>query len=80
MFTLCPITDTLSLPRRCESDAGERGLTEMVKKILTWGGIAFLIFFVAYRPASAAQVFRSLGGGIMDIASGFGDFFSQLVA
>jgi hypothetical protein len=52
----------------------------MVKKILTWGAIAFLIFFVAYRPQSAAQVFRSLGGGIMDIASGFGDFFQNLVA
>ena len=28
----------------------------MVKKVLTWGGIAFLIFFVAYRPNSAADV------------------------
>jgi hypothetical protein len=52
----------------------------MVKKILTWGGIAFLIFFVAYRPASAANVFRSVGGGLMDIVNGFGDFFSNLVA
>jgi hypothetical protein len=52
----------------------------MVKKILTWGSIAFLIFFVAYRPASAANVFRSIGGGIMDIATGFGDFFTNLVA
>ena len=79
MFTLCPITDTLSLPRRCRRRRG-RGLTEMVKKILTWGSIAFLIFFVAYRPQSAAQVFRSIGGGIMDIATGFGDFFTSLVA
>jgi hypothetical protein len=52
----------------------------MVKKILTWGSIAFLIFFIAYRPDSAAQVFKSIGGGIVDIASGFGDFFSSLVA
>lgn len=52
----------------------------MVKKVLTWGGIAFLIFFVAYRPQNAAQVFKSLGAGIMDIATGFGDFFSSLVA
>jgi hypothetical protein len=51
----------------------------MVKKVLTWGGIAFLIFFVAYRPQNAAQVFKSLGGGIRDIAVGFGDFFSSLV-
>jgi hypothetical protein len=52
----------------------------MVKKVLTWGGIAFLIFFIAFRPNSAADVFKSLGGGIMDIASGFGDFFTSLVA
>jgi hypothetical protein len=52
----------------------------MVKKILTWGGLAFLIFFVALRPKEAAGVFQSLGRGIMDIATGFGDFFTNLVA
>jgi hypothetical protein len=52
----------------------------MVKKILTWGGIAFLIFFIAFRPDESAEVFRSIGGGIMDIATGFGDFFTNLVA
>jgi hypothetical protein len=52
----------------------------MVKKILTWGGIAFLIFFIAFRPDESAEVFKSIGGGIMDIAAGFGDFFSNLVA
>ena len=51
----------------------------MVKKVLTWGGIAFLVFFIAYRPQSAAEVFKSLGGGVVDIASGVGDFFSSLV-
>lgn len=52
----------------------------MVKKVLTWAGIAFLIFFVAYRPESAADVFKSLGSGIITIAQGFGDFFTSLVA
>jgi hypothetical protein len=52
----------------------------MVKKVLTWGGIAFLIFFVAYRPDAAANVFKSLGGGLVDIAQGFGDFFTGLVS
>ena len=52
----------------------------MVKKVLTWLGLAFLIFFIAYRPNSAADVFKSLGGGIMDVAVGFGDFFTNLVA
>jgi hypothetical protein len=52
----------------------------MVKKVLTWGGLAFAIFFVATRPQNAAQVLKSLGGGLKDIAVSFGDFFASLVA
>ncbi len=52
----------------------------MPKKLLTWGAIAFLIFFMAYRPASAASVFKSLGTGLYDVATGIGTFFSNLVA
>ncbi len=52
----------------------------MLKKVLAWVGIAFLIFFIAFRPASAAEVFKSIGAGMMDIATGFGDFFTRLVA
>ena len=52
----------------------------MVKKVLTWGGIAFLIFFVAYRPGPAANVFRTIGSSIGDVASGFSTFFSNLVS
>jgi len=52
----------------------------MLKKFLTWALVAFLVFFVAYRPQNAAAVFRSLGNGVVDIAQGFGDFFSSLVA
>lgn len=52
----------------------------MVKKIFTWGGVAFLVFFVAFRPADAAGVFKSIGSGIVDLATGFGDFFTNLIA
>lgn len=52
----------------------------MVKKVLTWGGLAFLLFFIAFRPDSAAEVFKSLGGGLTDVAQGLGDFFTSLVA
>lgn len=51
----------------------------MVKKILTWGSIAFLIFFIAYRPESAAQVAKSIGSGLADLADGFTNFFTSLV-
>ena len=52
----------------------------MMKKALAWAAVAFLIFFVAYRPVGAANVFKSLGSDIIDIAQGFGDFFSYLVS
>jgi hypothetical protein len=52
----------------------------MVKKILTWGLVAFIIFFIAYRPTNAAAVARQLGAGLYDIATGIGQFFSSLVA
>jgi hypothetical protein len=52
----------------------------MLKKLLTWAAVAFLIFFVAFRPDSAAQVFKSVGAAIVDIAQGFGDFFTSLVS
>ncbi|GIJ48510.1 hypothetical protein Val02_53960 [Virgisporangium aliadipatigenens] len=54
------------------------GWAEMVKKVLTWGSIAFLIFFIAYRPQSAANVAKSIGSGIMDLAGGIGDFMTSL--
>jgi hypothetical protein len=52
----------------------------MIKKISIWAGIVFLIFFISYNPNEAAAVFKSLGGGIKDIATGFADFFTALVA
>jgi hypothetical protein len=52
----------------------------MPKKILTWGLIAFLVFFIAYRPTNAAAVVKSLGAGLVDVATGIGNFFSSLVA
>lgn len=50
----------------------------MPKKILRWGGLAFLVFFVAYRPQSAAGIVSSIGGGLIDIANGFGEFVSTV--
>lgn len=51
----------------------------MVKKVLTIGAVVFVIFFIAYRPTSAATVAKTIGGGIVDILSGVGNFFSNLV-
>jgi hypothetical protein len=55
-------------------------MTGMVKKVLTWVVVGFVLFFIATRPASAAEVFKNIGSGLMNIATGFGDFFAHLVA
>lgn len=51
----------------------------MIKKILTWGGLAFLVFFIAYRPQEAGGVVSSIAGAIGDVGSGFATFLTGLV-
>jgi lauroyl/myristoyl acyltransferase len=51
----------------------------LVRKILTWLFVGFLIFFVAFRPDSAANMCRSIAGMLMAMAQGMGDFFSRLM-
>ena len=50
-----------------------------MKKLLTWGGIAFLVFFVAFRPESAGNVVTTIVGTIFAIGEGFATFISTLV-
>ena len=68
-------TDTLKPLLRAHPT---KGGPEMLKKIVAWGLVAFVIFYIAYSPGNAAQVVRSLGGGLSDIATGIGNFFSDL--
>jgi hypothetical protein len=49
------------------------------KKIVKWGGIALLVFFVASRPQSAAGIVHSIGSTLMNAASGLGDFFATVL-
>ncbi|MCP2324509.1 hypothetical protein HDA40_003016 [Hamadaea flava] len=51
-----------------------------MKKYLSWIAIAFLIFFVAYRPSAAANLVKSIGEVLLDMANGVGDFFNGLVS
>lgn len=51
-----------------------------MKKVLAWGGLAFLVFFVAFRPTQAADVVKTLGSTGLAILEGVGDFFSALVS
>jgi hypothetical protein len=50
-----------------------------MKKLISWGSVAFLVFFIAFRPGEAADVVGSLAGGILDVANGFAKFFTDLV-
>ncbi|MET7960784.1 hypothetical protein ABZ356_08525 [Micromonospora zamorensis] len=50
-----------------------------VKKLLTWGSVAFLIYFVAFRPDGAAQMFKAIGVALIAMFQGFGDFLTTLM-
>jgi hypothetical protein len=52
----------------------------VVRKIFFWLFIAFLIFFVAVRPAAAATGARLIGTLLGWVANGFSDFASRLVS
>ena len=51
----------------------------MAKKVFLAALIAFFVFFIAYRPLSAAAAARWVGSILQGIALGFGDFISNLV-
>ena len=55
------------------------GSPDMIKKILTWGGLAFLVFFIAYRPNEASGIVGQIASSIGDVAQGFGDFVAGVV-
>ncbi|SIN23774.1 hypothetical protein [Micromonospora cremea] len=50
-----------------------------VKKLLAWGSVAFLIYFMAFRPDGAAEMFKAIGAGLMAMAQGLGDFLTTLM-
>jgi hypothetical protein len=55
------------------------GKAAVVKKFLALAVAAFVIFFVAYQPTTAARVVKSIGGVLGDVANGFATFLSNLV-
>jgi hypothetical protein len=50
-----------------------------VKKVLAWGSVAFLIYFMAFRPEGAAQMVKSIGAALLAMAQGLGDFLTGLM-
>jgi hypothetical protein len=50
----------------------------MGKKLLGLAFLAFLVFFIAKQPHDAANVVKTLAGGILEGASGFATFLIAL--
>jgi len=50
------------------------------KKLLKYGAIVFLLYFVVSRPSDAAGGVRRIGSGIMGGFDSLGEFFRALVA
>lgn len=49
-----------------------------MKKVLNFGLIAFLVFYVVTQPDNAAAVLRQIGQWLKAMAVGFGEFISNL--
>jgi len=51
----------------------------VVRKILIWLFVGFLIFFAAKRPQSAAAVIRFIAAMLGGLANGLSDMVSNVV-
>jgi hypothetical protein len=52
----------------------------VLQKILQWGLIAFVIFYIVTQPANAAEAVKSGFGVIETTADGFSQFLSATAA
>lgn len=48
----------------------------MIKKILVWGVLAFIIFFIAFRPSASMAVVKALGEALIGMGNGIARVFS----
>ncbi|TWH74141.1 hypothetical protein JD78_02676 [Modestobacter roseus] len=62
----------------CLLTDGRNGAT-VLKKVLTWVAIAFVVFYVIQRPEDAAGIVRSAGGALSDAAQSLSAFVGSLV-
>jgi hypothetical protein len=50
----------------------------MLKKIITWAIVIFIIFYVATEPAGAANIVHSIYNGLHSAASSMAEFVNSL--
>jgi len=51
----------------------------VLKKVLTWLAVAFVVFYVIQRPEDAAGIVRSAGSALGDAAASLSSFVGSLV-
>ena len=49
-----------------------------LKTILTWAGVAFLIWWIIQQPASAAHLVHNIGSLLTSAAHGLSNFVAQI--
>jgi hypothetical protein len=52
---------------------------DLLKKVLTWLAVAFVVFYVIQRPDDAAGIVRSAGAALGDAAQSLSTFVGSLV-
>jgi hypothetical protein len=50
----------------------------MVKKVLTWGGIAFLVYYLVTNPGGAANVVTGALHWLRNAGNSLGAFLNQI--
>jgi len=51
----------------------------VLKKVLTWLAVAFVVFYIIQRPEDAAGIVRSAGAAVGDAAASLSAFVGSLV-
>jgi hypothetical protein len=51
----------------------------VLKKVLVWLAVAFVVFYVVQQPESSAEMVRSAGTALGDAASSLASFVGSLV-
>ena len=49
-----------------------------LKTVLTWAGVAFLIWWVIQQPTNAAHLVHNIGALLTKVASGLSNFVSHI--
>ena len=73
-----PVVMRRAADRPARPDQREGNGATLLKKVLTWLVIAFVVFYVIKAPESSAEIVRSAGQALGDAASSLAAFVGSL--